>query len=436
MNRKLFFFKALVFIAPIAMALGILSAIYLPSDPQGYMAAWIDKNTLMKETPSPRILLVGGSNLTFGIDSEMLSTAIGLPVVNTSLHAGYGLDVTLNNVKRYLRKGDIILLIPEYEYFGITDGHTRGGVPTLAALLDAYPPAIFQFGPLQLDRLPDILSAVIKMRFDRYNALRMVNFDLPRYNQEIRGPVYSRDQFNAYGDEIGHLNITANPFPLNQLGYLGAKVGNDRVIQLLQDFGEYANQRGARIIYLFPYGRNYNCDLSLTGLQKLYPFVVDHFQFTTISTPLNNCVYDDLFFDTNYHLTKTGRELRSVRMVEELRLVLSSGNILPPVIRDLYQPLRIDDQTADWSACFEKASILECANTNLGDTTIQFTPLGDSSQESFDTQVLYHLSDHQIAIVASHAEAATDQAQRSEYRFDFIHVDDQWKLDWAGIRTR
>lgn len=436
MNRKQFFIKVLIFIAPIAMMLGILSGIYLPSDPQGYMAAWIDKNTLIKETPSPRILLVGGSNLTFGIDSKTLSTVSGLPVVNTSLHAGVGLDVTLNNVKQYIREGDIILLVPEYEYFGISDGHTRGGVPTLAALLDAYPPAFFQFGPLQLDRLPDILSAVIKMRFDRYKAMRTVDFDLNRYDREIRGPVYSRDQFNQYGDEIGHLNITENPFPLNQLHYLGARIGNGRVIQLLKDFGEFANQRGARIIYLFPYGRKYNCDLSLDGLQKLYPFVVDHFQFTTVSTPLNNCVYDELFFDTNYHLTKTGRELRSVRMVEELRQVLSNENTLPPVNREFYQPLKIDDPNADWSACLEKTSILECANNNLGNNAIQFTPYGESSPENFTTQVLYHLSDDQIAIVATHTGAEPNQTPTNEYRFDFIYENGHWKLEWAGTRSR
>lgn len=436
MNRKLFFFKALIFITPITIVLGILSGIYLPSDPQGYMAAWIDKNTLMKDTPSPRILLVGGSNLSFGVDSGKLSAATGLPVVNTSLHAGYGLDVTLNNIKPYIREGDIILLVPEYEFFSLTDEHTQGGIPTLAALVDAYPPAILQFGALQLERLPDILSAVIKMRFDRYKALRTVNFDLVRYNREIRGSVYARDQFNAYGDEIGHLNITANPFPLNQLGYLGGKIGNERVVRLLNNFGNYAQNKGARIVYFFPYGRKYNCDLSLSGMQKLYPFVMDHFQFTTVSTPLNNCVNNDLFFDTNYHLTKTGRELRSIRMVEELHLVLSAGKILSPVTRDLYQPIRFDDYEADWSTCLEQASILECASANLGNNAIQFTSYGDSSLENFTTQVLYHLSNDQIAIVATHAGAETNLAPTSEYRFDLINENGQWKLEWAGTRSR
>lgn len=409
--------------------------IYLPSDPQGYMAAWIDKIALLRGTPSPRILLVGGSNLTFGIDSGMLSSATGLPVVNSSLHAGYGLDVNLNLVKPYIRNGDIILLVPEYEYFNNSDEHTRGGVPTLAALLDAYPPVIFSFSDPQLDRLPEILSAVVKIRHERYLALKKVDFDQNRYNHEIRGTVYLRDQFNQYGDEIGHLNIQSNPFPLNQIMYLGSKVGNQRVIYLLENFEKYAQSKGAKIIYFFPYGRKYNCDLSQTGLEELYQFITDHFQFTTVSTPLNNCVSNDLFFDTNYHLTKTGRELRSIRMVDELDLLLSNDFLFQAPSQDIYQPLKIIEIDKNWSICLNEVSLLECANLSLDDSSIRFTPYGESSFLDFTTQILYHTSDHQITIVTSRKEISGPSSQRKEYRFDFEKNGGQWELTWAGIRN-
>ena len=436
MTRKKFFLKFLVFFSSIAVVLGLLAGMFLPSDPQNYMAAWIDKIALLKNTPAPRILLVGGSNLTFGVDSALLSSATGLPVVNTSLHAGFGLDVTLNLVKPFIRKGDIILLVPEYEYFANTDVHTRGGIPTLAALLDAYPPAIFQFGTRQLDRFPEILSAVIRIRYDRYKALRMVNFDYERYDQEVRDPVYSRNNFNEYGDEIGQLNIESNLFPLNDLGYLGGKVGNERVITLLNNFGAYAQKRGASILYFFPYGREYNCDLSRVGLQKLYPFIVNNLSFTTISTPQNNCISNELFFDTNYHLTKTGRNLRSIRMVDELNRLIANGLVLELPPQKLYSRLVITNKQDDWTACLEKPSIFECENIIFDDGLFEFPKYGESTLENFTTQILYHLSDHQITILASFNGTGDYSGQNREYRLDFSRENDKWVIDWAGTRDR
>src|SRR5665647_627683 len=37
-----------------------------------YIAAVLEKDRLIRNTPSPKIILVGGSNLAFGIDSHMI----------------------------------------------------------------------------------------------------------------------------------------------------------------------------------------------------------------------------------------------------------------------------------------------------------------------------------------------------------------------------
>jgi hypothetical protein len=56
-----------------------------------YLAAVLEKDRLIRNTPSPKIILVGGSNLAFGIDSRMMQDSLGLRVVNMGLYAKLGL---------------------------------------------------------------------------------------------------------------------------------------------------------------------------------------------------------------------------------------------------------------------------------------------------------------------------------------------------------
>ena len=67
----------------------------VPPDPNSYFAAAIDKERLLAVTRAPRLLLVGGSNLAFGIDSEQIETITGLAVLNLGLHANVGLRLML-----------------------------------------------------------------------------------------------------------------------------------------------------------------------------------------------------------------------------------------------------------------------------------------------------------------------------------------------------
>jgi hypothetical protein len=64
---KKFIFKTLVF--PIPLCLILLAGICLPTTPRASKSLLISKNNkdyLLKTIPNPRIIFVGGSNLSFG----------------------------------------------------------------------------------------------------------------------------------------------------------------------------------------------------------------------------------------------------------------------------------------------------------------------------------------------------------------------------------
>jgi hypothetical protein len=75
------------------------------------------KQALVRKVPSPKLIVVGGSNALVGIDSGVLEQSVGLPTFNLSLHGGLLLWQTLPDAEGILQPGDVVLLAPAYAAF-------------------------------------------------------------------------------------------------------------------------------------------------------------------------------------------------------------------------------------------------------------------------------------------------------------------------------
>src|SRR4051812_20824293 len=83
-----------------------------------YMAASIDKHRLLEQQPSPRILLIGGSNVAFGYDSPEIKRRLApYNPVNMGVHVGLGVDIMLGEVEPLLQPGDVVVVSFEYALF-------------------------------------------------------------------------------------------------------------------------------------------------------------------------------------------------------------------------------------------------------------------------------------------------------------------------------
>ena len=81
------------FIMKCFLFLGIVVGVLLYLSPQylgNYQASLIDKVERLESIEEPKIVLIGDSNLAFGIDSEKIEEGHGIPVVNMGLHGGFG----------------------------------------------------------------------------------------------------------------------------------------------------------------------------------------------------------------------------------------------------------------------------------------------------------------------------------------------------------
>ena len=159
---KIFLKKIIIFSVLLGIPLSIVLFV-IPFEENNYYLALNDKHKALETTPQPRIILVGGSNLAFGIDSERMEKELNVSVVNTGLAAGMGLPYMLKDVKPYLKEGDTVILVPEYSlYF---DGIGDAQVEPLAALIGLNPLSV-----MYLDQKSLMKLHVIALRLFRHKA--------------------------------------------------------------------------------------------------------------------------------------------------------------------------------------------------------------------------------------------------------------------------
>lgn len=101
-----------VVIAPFALVFGF--AFGMPCQYQEtYLAALADKYELLKKTNEKKIIIIGGSSVPFGLNSELVEQHLPYKVVDFGLYASLGTKVMLDLAKVNINEGDIIVIAPE-----------------------------------------------------------------------------------------------------------------------------------------------------------------------------------------------------------------------------------------------------------------------------------------------------------------------------------
>jgi hypothetical protein len=287
-----------------------------PDEKHLYQASML-KSALLRDTPSPRIIVVGGSNIAFGIDSELMEKEFGIPVINDGLHVALGI-VPLNEVKKNLREGDIVII--SLEYYNFTDIQSFYGQPQYLADWVEFSPERIWYIQEPYRQMPSIYTIMLQRKVNR-----QLNYYLYGFSYEAGRNFYSGDLFNEHGDFIGHLGegnnrqfeIADSVYPINLI---------DEAYIYLEDFNQFAKSKGALVFYEAQAHRQTNCER--TGKRHLDRFFNLLKTRTTIPLLTNLdelCLPDDYFYDTPYHLNEEGRRIRTERLIENLRVALSEN---------------------------------------------------------------------------------------------------------------
>jgi hypothetical protein len=287
-----------------------------------YYAALIDKISILENSPSPRLVFVGGSNIVFGIDSEIIGQQTGYNVVNMGLNGNLGIRFMLGIIEPFLQPGDVVVVIPEYDL--ILDTNESIG-PAFIQVIIANPSLLKYFNSPQeyyyfLKLFPYVYSQAIKTMLSDYLEKGCIICE----NEE---QIYFRTAFNRYGDIISHEKV----HPIWEIGHLYLSFArNDsnlhKYINIVNKFSERIDESGAKIIMAYPATPSPGDKRTQEMLSLLDEILRSELIISVSGNPSDAWYSRDLFFDKLYHLSVEGREVNTQRIIEQISPFITNND--------------------------------------------------------------------------------------------------------------
>lgn len=294
---KKFLIKVIAFLLIIIAFVCILLE-FTPLNRATYMYEYRNKLERLDTLSGPRLILVGGSNLGFSIDSEMISDSLCINVANVGLHAAIGLRYMLSSISQKVKANDIIVIMPEYQqFFDCYNG--KGDILSSAFFYTPNP----DIGNLNFEQISNIVAG------------------LPSY---IKGNIlfrksnqyqYSADNFNEYGDEIVHR--AQNQGKSETPSVITQKVDEYALNDLAEKISEL--QKSGCTVYLF--GPN-TIESNYLKNQKAIKEIIENLLKRNLYFSVNPDYFvqpDSMAFDTPYHLNGEGARESAKRFIEVYR---------------------------------------------------------------------------------------------------------------------
>lgn len=261
------------------------------------------KDSLLVHTPSPRYIFVAGSNISFGLDSRMLEDSLGTNVVNTGIQGSIGLHYMMRHVLDYTRPGDTVILAPEYDqFFG---NFVHGDEPLYRTVLDVDMASVKH---LTRSQKWNLLCYTPKYAFSKFKPNEYIGYADPG--------IYGAKSFNKYGDT--YLHWTMEPISLSaSKGFFATY--NPSVVDSIAHFALQLKSRGAELMITFcAYDKgswtNNRIEISMVD-SALRTIGVP-----VLGNPERYVFADSMIFEAAYHLNRNGVELRTQRLIEDLKV--------------------------------------------------------------------------------------------------------------------
>lgn len=265
-------------------------------DTNEYVAASIDKENRLKAISEPKIILIAGSNIAFGLNCKTLQKSIGHPVVNMGLHAGLGLRFMLNEVKTSMKARDIVLLSPEYNLSVSPD------LKLLAQLVDVNPNAN-RFINLTLNE---------SLIFYVYDIQRFLTSGLNRIGSKFSTHIYLRNGFSPEGDLTTYLTTRNQPFLPESIDTTSLAAD----IKDLNEFIKAANQKHVVVKFLYPTLCKSAYDLNHDVIEYTAGRLNKSLECDILNKPKTFVYSDNLYFNSSYHLNYQGRTVRTKDLLQ------------------------------------------------------------------------------------------------------------------------
>lgn len=281
---------------------------FIPSSKNCYHAAILQKQKLLEETPSPRIIITGSSSAAFGINSTILHNDFNLPVVNMALDSDLGSSFMLKQLEGHLQPNDIVLLVVDYQTS--QKGNLFPQLITGDYLSEARDwRSAFTFS----ERLNGRLAYYWYISKSFFLSL----WDMAHISKESSfSNIYTCQGFDTKGDLVSHLGQP--PYIKNSLPALVVDSTLNQQIEEVNSFNRYATQKQAKLFWVIGSCSEGYFEQNQKAVQQ-YETVLNNTLFCPIiGNSLTGVMDDALYFDSQNHPNAEGRKIWTYRIVELL----------------------------------------------------------------------------------------------------------------------
>lgn len=317
-----------------AALLTVAAVVWLVPEGNDYAMATLRKHERLETAPGQRVILVGGSNLAFGIDSPILQQETGLTPVNMGMNGYFGVRYMLSEIRDGVRAGDVVVIAFEWDnYFKSIDGDPND----LTIITKANPRAwsYLSWGQRARVLVRGIPYAaqqkVLRLMRQGVDALRPLlgASERPRDESfELVGRIERADGFTPEGDLTTHLGVAWTE-PHEQGIDLTANGIDPEVIPHLAAFAREMEERGVTVIISYTAVMRSFYDAHAAVIDEVHARILA--AGLTAPRPPADYVYEEpLFFDTVYHLNAEGRGPRTRQLAGDVQRVLSQRRTPSP----------------------------------------------------------------------------------------------------------
>lgn len=247
-----------------------------------------------------KIVIIAGSNAGFGINSRLIKQAFHMPVVNTATHGGIGVRMQFEMYNDLLREGDVVIFCPEY---GAGEARLYGESTLVRILSTHLPQAYSKFS------LAQWVHAL------KYIGIHYREAHKHRKSKEFDGP-YSAKAINEYGD-IEWKRAHQDTISCYNISSLIDK----ELVAYYKYVHATTKKRGIRLLFLPPtlLGSNYHKDAAQIEEWAVY---LKQNGIPLQAEPSKYAFHDSLYYDTPYHMTSVGADIRTEVMIDDMARLL------------------------------------------------------------------------------------------------------------------
>jgi hypothetical protein len=286
----------------------IFLIIILPATPKSSNSLlFISKNkeVLLQKTETPRIIFLGGSNLSFGLDSKLLKDSLFKNPVNMGIHASLGLKYMMSQYLKYAKKGDVVVLVPEYQQYVGDFSEGTDGEELARIVFDVDINNFFLLNMNQrvqiFSNLPNILKS--RLSFDEYLGYE---FDF----------IYSRYVYNEFGDVDTKYLIQKRSFePQESLN--NANINYKLIGDIIQ-FKNNLKMKGIKLYISFPGYQDTSFNNSKNKIKQIHSILIKN-NFEILGKPEVFSMEHKLMLNSPYHLNKNGVNRRTMLLINFLK---------------------------------------------------------------------------------------------------------------------